>query len=71
MLTEALYKVNDMIKEHDDPLKLWIGNDLYILFTEPETYKILYNHHKCLNKANLYEMVDVVFGHGLVTAPGM
>lgn len=62
--------MDDIVKNYQEPLKLWIGNDLYVLFTEPESYKIIYNHPKCINKAQLYKFLEIAFGHGLMTAPG-
>lgn len=71
MLTGMIYTLCDLVSKYTGPVKFWIGNVLFFIIEDPESYKIIFNHADCLNKAEVYQYTELLVGHGLFSAPGM
>lgn len=59
-----------IMKDYENPVKVWFGNNLSFFVSEPKYLEIIFNHPKALNKHDSYKYIKPLVGNGLFTAPG-
>ncbi|XP_025154262.1 cytochrome P450 4C1 [Harpegnathos saltator] len=65
-LLPSLYKLVDIFPS---PFRLWMGNKLIIIISEPDQAKTILQSRYCLNKSKFYDIFKPWMGTGLFTAP--
>ncbi|XP_025154266.1 cytochrome P450 4C1-like [Harpegnathos saltator] len=65
-LLPSLYKLMDI---YPSPFRLWMGNKLIIIISEPDQAKTILQSRYCLNKSKFYDIFKPWIGTGLFTAP--
>ncbi|CAL1678464.1 unnamed protein product [Lasius platythorax] len=66
---EILDTLTELVEKYSTPLRLWMGNKLYIIINKPDQIQTILQNSHCLDKSVIYTLFEPVFGKGLLTAP--
>lgn len=66
---DILNKFKDIYESYPSPLRVWLGNRLYIAIYEPEQLKAVFLSPKAIEKDDLYKFMRPWLGTGLFTSP--
>lgn len=67
---DILDKMYNIMRQYPSPVKIWIGNCLYLCISKPEEFQIVLTSSKALGKSDDYKYSRAVAGEGLFLAPG-
>lgn len=63
--SQDILKLLIKLGDRDDPLfRVWLGSELVVVCSGSEDIKIVLN--ECINRASIYEEMEMFFGHGLL-----
>lgn len=54
-----LRKIFDDVNKPRYPVRFWLGTKLFMIITDPEDLKIIFNSDKCLNKSEMYDYLPI------------
>lgn len=69
-LSEITYKFIEIMEKYEGTSRIWLGDRLFILVSDPKDIEIVLNSSKLIEKNEIYTLFENVLGKGLFTASG-
>lgn len=65
-----IYKISDLLDQHDGFMSLWIGSKLHVFVSKPEHLEVFCTSPKLQDKSEHYKFIKPLLGESIFTSNG-